>query len=64
MSTYAWIVHDANGRDLRTTELFPSREAAEAWLGREWESLAEDAGDSVSLVENGEIVYRMSLQSE
>jgi hypothetical protein len=64
MSTYVWIVHDAQGRDLRTTDLFPTREAAEEWLGREWQSLADESGDSVSLVENGEVVYQMSLRSE
>jgi hypothetical protein len=64
MSTFTWIVHDAQGRDLRTTELFPTRQAAEEWLGREWGSLADESGDSVSLVENGEVVYQMSLRSE
>ena len=64
MGTYTWIVHDADGHDLQTTDLFPTREAAEAWLEREWSTLADASGDSVSLVENGEIVYRMSLQPE
>lgn len=64
MSTYAWIVHDADGRDLTTSELFSSRDAAEAWLGREWSALAGESGDSVSLVENGEVVYQMSLRPE
>jgi hypothetical protein len=64
VSTYAWIVHDAHGRDLRTSELFSTREAAEEWLGREWSGLADESGDSVTLIENGEVVYQMSLRSE
>ena len=64
MTPFAWIVHDADGRDLRTTETFPTREEAEAWLGTEWRALADSSGDAVSLVEDGEVVYRMSLQPE
>ena len=64
MSPFEWVVHDAGGRDLRTTEPFASREEAEAWLGAEWAGLAEASGDSVSLMEDGEVVYRMSLQPE
>jgi hypothetical protein len=64
MSPYTWIVHDAGGADLQTTQPFPSKEEAEAWLGAEWRALAESSGDSVSLVEDGEVVYRMSLQPE
>jgi hypothetical protein len=64
MSPFAWIVHDAGGNDLSTTESFPTKDEAEAWLGAEWSGLAEASGDSVSLVEDGEVVYRMSLQPE
>lgn len=64
MPDYAWMVHDEDGRDLRTTESFSSREDAEEWLGREWSALAAAGGDSVSLVSEGEVVYRMSLQPE
>jgi len=64
MSPFTWVVHDAEGRDLRTTEPFPTRDDAEAWLGAEWRALAESAGDSVSLIEDGDVVYRMSLQPE
>jgi hypothetical protein len=60
--TFVWVVHDAEGRDLRTTEAFASKEDAEAWLGAEWRALADESGDAVSLVEDGEVVYRMSLQ--
>jgi hypothetical protein len=64
MSPFVWIVHDAGGQELRTTEPFATREDAEAWLGTQWKALAEASGDSVSLVEEGDVVYRMSLQPE
>jgi hypothetical protein len=64
MTTYAWVVHDAEGRDLSTSEEFSSRDEAEAWLGSEWAGLAEAGGDAVSLMSGGELVYRMSLQPE
>jgi hypothetical protein len=64
MGEYCWIVHDEEGRDLRTTESLASQEEAEAWLGREWGELAAAGGDAVSLMRDGELVYRMSLQPE
>lgn len=64
MSPFSWIVHDAAGRDLQTTEAFATKDDAEAWLGAEWQALADASGDAVSLVEDGEVVYRMSLQPE
>jgi hypothetical protein len=64
MATHWWVVHDEDGRDLRTTEKFDSEEAAEEWLGREWGALAAAGGDSVSLMADGELVYRMSLKPE
>ena len=64
MASYTWIVHDQDGRDLKTTETFASKDEAEAWLGREWIGLAEAGGDSVSLMGDDALVYKMSLQPE
>jgi hypothetical protein len=64
MAAFAWVVHDELGDDLRTTETFSSKEDAETWLGREWSALAAAGGDSVSLMSDDELVYRMSLQPE
>ena len=64
MATYTWIVHDEDGRDLQTSEGFASKDEAEAWLGREWSALAAAGGDSVSLMEDEVLEYRMSLKPE
>jgi hypothetical protein len=64
VTAYSWIVHDEAERDLKTTETFSSQAEAEEWLGREWGALAATGGDSVSLMEGDDLVYRMSLQPE
>jgi hypothetical protein len=64
MPAYSWVVHDEDGRDLKTTETFASQADAEAWLGSEWSALAAAGGDSVSLMSDDELVYDMSLQPE
>jgi hypothetical protein len=64
MAAYSWIVHDVDGRDLKTSAKFESQEDAEGWLGKEWAALAVSGGDSVSLMADDELVYRMSLQPE
>ena len=62
MTAFSWVLHDASGADLRNSEPFGSQADAEAWMGAEWSSLRAEGADSVSLMEDGEVVYRMSLQ--
>ncbi|MGH2819215.1 MAG: hypothetical protein ACRDJ5_01035 [Actinomycetota bacterium] len=64
MTAYRWTLHDAGGNELRATDDFASREAAEEWLGREWGSLVDEGAEAVSLRSNGEELYRMSLAPE
>ena len=64
MAGWRWILHDASGTDLRSTEEFDSKEEAEAWMGREWSSLLEEGAESVSLMNNGDRDYRMGLRAE
>ena len=59
---FRWILHDAAGTDLRATEEFESQAEAEAWMGAEWESLLAEGGESVSLMDGSERVYRMGLR--
>lgn len=62
MADYVWKLHDAAGRDLRTTEPFGSRDEAEAWMGAEWSSLLDEGAETVSLVHGEETLYRMGLR--
>lgn len=64
MSDWKWVLHDASGRDMRSTESFPSGEAAEEWMGDHWEALSDEGAESVSLDGDGERHYTMSLLSE
>lgn len=62
MADWRWTLHDADGRELRTSEAFSSKEEAEAWMGREWAALRDEGADSVSLMEGDTVSYKMSLQ--
>lgn len=62
MSATRWILKDAGGGELRASDSFSSREEAEAWMGREWESLLEEGAESVVLMEEDDIVYEMGLR--
>jgi competence protein ComEC len=62
MDAWRWKLLDADGRDLRTTEPFGSKEEAESWLGAEWQALAAEGAESVTLLEGDEVSYNMSLQ--
>jgi hypothetical protein len=64
VTEFRWTLHDSSGADLRSSETFASKEDAEAWLGREWSSLADEGAESVSLREGGDVLYRMSLLEE
>ena len=61
MTELSWILHGPQGEDLRTSESFASKAEAEAWMGAEWASLRDEGAESVSLVEDGNVLYRMSL---
>lgn len=62
MPTFMWILHDSSGTDLRTSEAFSSKADAEAWMGTEWSNLLEEGAESVSLMEDTNALYRMSLR--
>ncbi|MDQ5874566.1 MAG: hypothetical protein M3526_04185 [Actinomycetota bacterium] len=64
MSAYHWVVHDAAGAEIRTSEPFDSKEQAEAWMGQEWKSLLDAGGESVSLLHDGAVLYQMGLEEE
>jgi hypothetical protein len=62
MPDYLWKLHGPGGEDLRTTEPFPSKEEAEAWMGAEWAALLDEGAETVSLVHGDETLYRMGLR--
>lgn len=61
MGDWTWILLDANAHELRSTEAFDSQQAAEQWLAENWSNLADEGAESVSLRENDDETYRMSL---
>jgi len=61
MSDFTWTLQDEQGDDLRTTEVFATKEDAEAWMGAEWSALRTEGGEYVVLKEGDEVVYRMGL---
>jgi hypothetical protein len=64
MADFKWVLRDVHGTDLRSSEVFASKEAAESWMGSEWSSLVAEGADRVLLMEGDQIVYDMSLQPE
>jgi hypothetical protein len=62
MTKYRWVLHDASGKDLRSTEPFESKDAAEAWMGEQWRSLLEEGAEEVSLRRDEAVEYRMGLR--
>jgi hypothetical protein len=64
VSTYTWVLHDLSGDDMRSTDGFDSKEAAEAWMGQEWSTLIDEGAESVSLVKDDKLLYRMGLRPE
>jgi hypothetical protein len=60
--SFRWVLHDASGTDLRSTEDFTTKESAEAWMGSEWSALLDEGAETVSLMDGDERVYRMGLR--
>jgi hypothetical protein len=61
MPDFTWTLQDGDGKDLRTSDAFPTKEEAEAWMGAEWSALRAEGGEYVLLREGDDIVYRMGL---
>jgi len=61
MADFTWTLQDGDGKDLRTSEAFSTKEEAEAWMGAEWSALRSEGGEYVLLREGANVVYRMGL---
>ena len=64
MAEYRWVLLDERGAELRSSEAFPSKDEAEAWMGREWSALLEEGAETVSLRAGDRLVYDMGLRAE
>jgi hypothetical protein len=61
MADFTWTLQDQDGKDLRTSEAFTTKEEAEAWMGAEWSALRDEGGEYVLLKQGDKVVYRMGL---
>jgi hypothetical protein len=65
MSTFTWRFEAADGNPVSVREdpgTFASRADAETWVGESWRSLLGQGVEQVSLLDDGEVVYPMSLR--
>jgi hypothetical protein len=62
MSQFTWVLLDADGGEMRSSESFESQADAEAWMGSNWEALLEEGAEHVSLRSGDEQVYKMGLK--
>lgn len=62
MSTHRWVLLSSDGNELRSTETFESKEAAESWMGAEWAALLDEGAESVVLMKDDTRVYEMGLR--
>lgn len=66
---WTWTYADGDGavaQGASTVHVaFPTQSEAESWLGETWQQLSDEGIASVSLFDNGELVYGpMSLSSQ
>jgi hypothetical protein len=61
VSSYFWVLEDADGNELRWTERFDTQADAEAWMGSEWEALRDEGAHHVVLMQDDQVLYRMGL---
>lgn len=65
MTTFTWRFEAADGTALTPKEdpgPFPSKADAETWVGEFWGALLAEGVEQVSLLQDGEVVYPMSLR--
>lgn len=60
--TFTWVLHDAAGADLRSTEAFETQAEAESWMGDRWQDLLDEGAETVTLMDDDTKLYRMGLR--
>jgi hypothetical protein len=63
VTSFAWCIEDASGGQ-SSSQSFATQEEAEAWLGETWSELLEGGAEEVSLMNEGQPLYRMSLRAD
>lgn len=61
---WTWQLESNDSKDLSAIDVpeFEDQGEAETWIGDRWQELLEQGVDSVTLVEDGEVIYTgMSL---
>jgi hypothetical protein len=60
---FAWRFLDGNGEEIGSSDRFPDREAAEAWMGEAWADLRDRGVEAVVLIDQqgDRPLYRMGL---
>jgi hypothetical protein len=61
---WTWRYEKADGSAVTPPggqEEFPTQGDAESWIGESWKQLLEDGVDRTTLLEDGTVVYTMSL---
>ena len=63
---WSWRLEGADGAavDDVTSPTHPNQADAESWLGEQWRTLAAEGVARVTLLEDGEAIYNMSLAAE
>ncbi|HYI46318.1 MAG TPA: hypothetical protein VE174_12745 [Actinomycetota bacterium] len=62
MSAFHWVLNNADGAALRSTDPFESKEDAEAWMGEHWAELLDEGAETVSLMSDEHALYEMGLR--
>jgi hypothetical protein len=62
--TVTWRYLDSAGTGKGSSEPFGDRDAAETWLGHSWRALLDRGVESVELLDDGQVIYQMSLRAE
>lgn len=62
MSEWTWVLNDANGNAIRSSEHFSSRDDAEGWMTTNWSALLDEGAETVSLMDGDRFIYRMGLR--
>ena len=62
--SFRWILRDAPRAARGTSQDFATLEAAEEWMGKEYERLLEEGNLAATLMDGDEELYTMKLTPE